>query len=133
MTKPGNFISHGIDLVEVSRIEQMIERHGIDGLGRIFTEKEIEYAKRFKKNPAERLAGRYAVKEALLKALGTGLRGGINMTDIETENNELGRPIVSICGQANEKAHELGISSFDISISHAGGIAMASCIAVSSL
>ncbi len=125
----GNFISHGIDLVEISRIEQMIERHGLDGLGRIFTEKEIEYAARFKKNPAERLAGRYAVKEALLKALGTGLRGGINMTDIETQNDDLGRPFVTISGIAREKADQIGITAFDISISHAGGIAMASCIA----
>ena len=123
------FISHGIDLVEVVRVEQMIERHGLDGMGRIYTDAEIEYARQFKKNPAERLAGRYAVKEAVLKAMGTGLRGGINMTDIETTNNDLGRPVVTVSGLAKAKAEELGIKDFDISISHAGGIAMASAIA----
>ena len=125
----GNFISHGIDIVEISRIEQMVDRHGYDGLSRIFTAKEIDYARQFKKNPAERLAGRYAVKEAVLKALGTGLRDGINMNDIETINDDLGKPVVSLSGKAKEKAEEIEIKGFDVSISHAGGIAMASCIA----
>ena len=126
-----NFISHGIDLVEVARIEGMIERHGIDGLSRIFTEAEIAYAQQYKKSPAERLAGRYAVKEAVLKLLGTGLRDGLQMVDIETTNDVLGKPLVTLSGETLKAAEKAGIVKLDVSITHSAGLAMASVVACS--
>ncbi len=124
-----NFISHGIDLVEIARIEAMIERHGIDGLSRIFTDTERQYAASFKKNPAERLAGRYAVKEAVLKLLGKGLRDGLEMIDIETTNDPLGKPLVTLTGKTAELAEQMGISNLDVSITHTAGLAFASVVA----
>lgn len=128
-TQPKYFISQGIDLVEIARIEAMLQRHGSDGLSRIFTEAEMEYALGFKRNPAERLAGRYAVKEAVLKLLGKGLRDGLEMVDIETTNDPLGKPQTSLAGKTAELAKEMGISGLDVSITHTAGLAFASVIA----
>ncbi|MBN2843755.1 MAG: holo-ACP synthase [Sedimentisphaerales bacterium] len=122
------YISQGIDLVEVVRIEQMLARHSWEGLSRIFTQAERDYARQYKKNPSERLAGRYAVKEAVLKLLGTGLRDGLEMIDIETTNDSLGKPIASLTGKTAQQAAEMGITHLDVSITHCAGLAIASVI-----
>ena len=82
------------------------------------------------KTPITRLAGRFAVKEAVLKALGTGWRGGIQWTDIETVPDPLGKPLTTLTGQTRELAARLGIQRLLVSISHAGEYAIASVIAV---
>jgi len=84
-------IAHGIDLVDCPRIEKMLERHGQRFLERVFTPLEQDYAKK-NKNRTEKLAGRFAAKEAVLKLLGTGWRGTIAWTDIEVVNNAAGQP-----------------------------------------
>ncbi len=122
-------LAHGIDLVLSRRIEQMWREHAERFLDRIYTTAEQRYCLDAK-NPAERLSGRFAVKEAVLKALGTGWRGGIEFRDVETLPDPYGRPIVTLYGKASELARTLGIRLFLVSISHAGDYAMASVIGI---
>jgi holo-[acyl-carrier protein] synthase len=122
-------IAHGIDLVDCPRIEQMLERHGKRFLDRVFTPKEQAYADA-NKNRIEKLAGRFAVKEAILKLLGTGWRGKIAWTDIEVVNDELGRPVVSIGGEVKVIADRLGIGQINVSITHTSNFVIASAVAL---
>jgi holo-[acyl-carrier protein] synthase len=122
-------IAHGIDLVDCSRIKEMLERHGDRFLERVFTEKEQAYANA-NKNRVEKLAGRFAVKEAVLKLLGTGWRGKIAWTDIEVVNDELGRPVVVISGEVKVIADRLGIGQISVSITHTSNFVIASAVAM---
>jgi holo-[acyl-carrier protein] synthase len=124
-----NVVGHGVDLVEVSRIAEMVDQHGDHFLQRCFTPGERAYAES-RKRRAEHLAARFAAKEAVLKALGTGWRSGIAWTDVEVVLDPAGAPGVGICGRAAEVASELGITGWRLSLSHAGGFAMASAIAL---
>ena len=89
-TPENQILAHGIDLVDFSRIENMQKRHGKRFINRVFTKTEQQYAQKFK-NKTEKLAGRFAAKEAVLKLLGTGWRGKIAWTDIEIKNNHTPR------------------------------------------
>ncbi len=122
-------IAHGIDLVDCPRIEQMIERHGERFVNRIFTDAEQAYAKS-SRNEFEKLSGRFAVKEAVLKLIGTGWRGKIAWTDIEVINNAAGQPEVTIRGEVKRIADELGIEQISVSITHTANFAIASAIAL---
>lgn len=122
-------IAHGIDLVDCPRIEQMIERHGERFVNRIFTAAEQAYAKS-SRNEVEKLSGRFAVKEAVLKLIGTGWRGKIAWTDIEVINNAAGQPEVTIRGEVKRIADELGIEQISVSITHTANFAIASAIAL---
>lgn len=122
-------IAHGIDLVDCPRIEEMVERHGDRFLERVFTAKEQVYANS-NKNRIEKLAGRFAVKEAVLKLLGTGWRGKIAWTDIEVVNDELGRPVVAISGEVKVIADRLGIGQISVSITHTSNFVIASAVAM---
>jgi holo-[acyl-carrier protein] synthase len=122
-------IGHGVDLVEIARIERMLSDHGDRFLARCFTEDERAYAEASAAVRAERYAARFAAKEAVLKALGTGLRDGIEWTDIEVARNPAGAPSIVLRGRALEIAAERGIESWATSLSHAGGMAMASVVA----
>lgn len=122
-------IAHGIDLVDCPRIEQMIQRHGERFINRVFTATEQAYA-RSNKNGTEKLAGRFAVKEAVLKLIGTGWRGKIAWTDIEVVNNPAGQPEVTIRGEVKRIADELGIEQISVSITHTANFAIASAIAL---
>jgi len=124
-----DIIAHGIDLVDCPRIEEMIERHGSHFLDRVFTQAEQNYATTAK-NRIEKLAGRFAAKEAVLKMLGTGWRGKISWTDIEVLGNSLGRPIVTLSGEVERIAGELGIGEVSLSISHTANFVMASAVAI---
>lgn len=126
---PATVVSHGVDLVLCRRIEQMWREHGERFLNRVFTPAEQKYCLDCR-TPALRLSGRFAVKEAVLKALGTGWRGGMEFSQIETLPDSLGRPIVRLYGQTAGRARELGIADFLVSISHAGDYAQASAIGV---
>lgn len=90
----------GNDIIEVDRIAAIIERHSQKFLDRIFTDREQEYCLNHNK-PALHFAGRFAAKEAVSKALGTGFRGGLNWTDIEVINDVNGKPIVAPSLQLN--------------------------------
>jgi holo-[acyl-carrier protein] synthase len=122
-------IAHGIDLVDFGRIEEMISRHGERFLERIFTAAEQAYAES-NKNSVEKLAGRFAAKEAILKLVGTGWRGKIAWTDIEIVNNAAGQPEVTLVGEVEEIANRLGIKHISISITHTANFAIASAVAL---
>ena len=107
----------GTDIVECLRIARMIERHGELFLNRVYTPDEIEYCSS-RKAATQHYAGRWAAKEAVLKAMGTGLAGGIVWQDMEIRNDSAGRPILALGGVAREKFEELGARRVMISISH---------------
>ena len=122
-------IAHGIDLVDFPRIAEMFERHGQRFMDRVFTAAEQQYANA-NKNRMEKLAGRFAAKEAILKLLGTGWRGKIAWTDIEIINNEMGQPQVTVSGEVKEIAQRLGIGDISVSITHTANFAIASATAL---
>ena len=122
-------IAHGIDLVDFNRIEQMLQKHDERFLKRVFTERECADADTVK-NRVEKLAGRFAAKEAVMKLIGTGWRDGIAWTDIEVVNNKLGQPIVTITGKVKEFADQQGVEQITLSITHTSNFAMASAVAL---
>ncbi len=121
--------AHGIDLVECDRLKQAVDRHGEHFLRRVFTAGELAYC-RGRKREIEHLAGRFAAKEAVLKALGTGWVSGISWTDVEVCNDAAGRPHVNLSGRCRELAETLGVDEILISISHTNAMAMASVIGI---
>jgi holo-[acyl-carrier protein] synthase len=123
-------LGHGIDLVETQRIADMLDDHGQRFLDRCFTPREQAYCAANKKRRVEHLAGRFAAKEAVLKALGTGWTGGIAWTDIEVLREESGRPAIALSGQCAKIAADLGIRRWIVSISHVSTHASASAIAM---
>jgi holo-[acyl-carrier protein] synthase len=120
-------VGSGVDLCEVPRIESAIARHGQRFLQRVFTGSEIAYAES-KANRFERYAARFAAKEAGMKALGTGWRGGIRWHDFEVANLSSGRPTLRFHGKAAEIAEKLGVRSVALSITHTAGQALAMVI-----
>jgi len=122
-------VAHGIDLVDCPRIEQMIQRHGERFIRRVFTDAEQAYAEK-NKNEVEKLAGRFAAKEAVLKLVGTGWRGRIAWTDIEIINNAAGQPEVTLAGEVRKIADKLGIKHISVSITHTANFAIASAVAL---
>jgi len=122
-------VAHGIDLVDCPRIEAMIERHGERFIQRVFTAAEQAYAEA-NKNEVEKLAGRFAAKEAVLKLVGTGWRGKIAWTDIEIINNSSGQPEVTLGGEVEKIAGKLGIKHISVSITHTANFAIASAVAL---
>ena len=122
-------IAHGIDLVDFPRIEEMVNRHGERFLNRIFTAAEQAYSQA-NKNRMEKLAGRFAAKEAVLKLIGTGWRGKIAWTDIEIVNNPMGQPEVTLSGEVEKIAEKLGVKHISVSITHTANFAIASAVAL---
>jgi len=106
----------GVDIVKNCRIETLIDKYGKHFLGKVYTEAEIEYCQS-KKKAAVSFAARFAAKEAVLKALGTGMRNN-SWQDIEILNNNLGKPEVNLSAKTKKKADELKVSSIFLSISH---------------
>ncbi len=121
-------LGHGIDIVETERIRRMLEEHGQRFLDRCFTPAEQAYCGRNAKRHIEHLAGRFAAKEAILKVLGTGWRGGIAWTDMEILPEPSGQPRVRLRDECLRIATALGISRWHISISHIETHATASAI-----
>jgi holo-[acyl-carrier protein] synthase len=126
-----NVIAHGVDMVDCDRLRASIERFGPRFLDRVFTPDEQKYCKTRKKNEVQSLAGRFAVKEAVLKVIGTGWRDGIAWTDIEVRNEPSGQPIAHLHGRCRQIAEEQGIGRVLVSISHIKTHAIASAIGVS--
>ena len=110
-------IGCGIDLVKIERIEKIIKKWGDNFIFRIFTSLEREYCEKKKGNKFQSYAGKFAAKEALLKALGLGLREA-NWKEIEIKNDELGQPIIDTSGKLKNIASTKGVSKYFISISH---------------
>ena len=118
----------GTDIIECLRIAQMIERHGELFIRRVYTEHEIAYCST-KKAATQHYAGRWAAKEAVLKALGTGWRRGISWRDVEVRNKPGGAPTIALRGGAKEVLEQSGIREMHISISHCRSHATAYAIA----
>ncbi len=114
----------GVDIVDIARIQALLDRYGERFLARLYTGAEVEYALRGA-NKAERLAGRFAVKEAVMKALGTGKSQGILWRDVETLRGRFGKPEVHLHGQAVKWAKWRGGGAVHVSITHDGGKAVA--------
>jgi holo-[acyl-carrier protein] synthase len=121
-------LGHGIDIVETSRIRRLVEQHGQHFLDRCFTRDEQAYCALNEKRYYEHLAGRFAAKEAVLKVLGTGWRGGIAWTDVEVIRESSGQPKIALTGECQRIANDLGISNWHVSISHIETHATASAI-----
>jgi holo-[acyl-carrier protein] synthase len=123
-----HIIGIGTDIIECLRIAQMIERHGELFINRVYTQHEIQYCQS-RKLATQHYAGRWAAKEAILKALGTGWRRGISWRDIEVRNEPGGRPTVAMRGGARDVVERLGITEMLISISHCRSHATAYALA----
>ena len=121
-------IGHGIDLVEVERIRDAVERHGERFLRRIYTAGEQEQAGNGPLR-VQFLAGRFAAKEAVMKALGTGWARGVAWTDIDVRRLPSGKPELTLTGKCAVIAAELGVAAWELSITHTGGHAAASAVA----
>jgi len=124
-----NVLGIGTDIVECLRIAQMIERHGELFVSRVYTTYEIEFCSA-RKAATQHYAGRWAAKEAVLKALGTGWIRGITWRDVEIRNQPSGQPTIALAGGAREICEQKGIAQMLISISHCRSHATAMAIAI---
>jgi len=119
----------GVDLIEISRVERALARHADRFLARVFTPAEILYCR----DRSPELAARFAAKEAVSKALGVGVRmmarDGINWREVEVIGDMRGRPLVRLYGRAAERAEELGLTEWAISLSHTREHAIAFVVA----
>lgn len=118
-------VALGVDLVERARIRGVYARYGERFLARVFTPTERAQAG----DDVERLAGRFAAKEACAKALGTGI-GQVSWQEIEIQRQPGGKPALHLTGQAAARADLLGLHAFDVSISDTAGLVMAVVVAV---
>lgn len=115
----------GVDLIEIARIEEVVSRHGKHYLERIYTPAEMELCGK----RAESLAGRFAAKEAVAKALGCGI-GDVDWKEIEILGDEQNAPVLYLSGKAAKKAEELGLDSWSVSISHDQSQVVAFAVAI---
>ena len=124
-----NILGIGTDIIECLRIAQMIERHGEMFITRVYTDYEIQYCQQ-RKSATQHFAGRWAAKEAILKALGTGWQKGISWRDLEVRNDVAGKPIVALRGGARDVCEARGIADMLVSISHCRTHAVAYAMAI---
>lgn len=118
-------LATGVDLIEIARIQEVIARHGNHYLERIYTPAELEYCGK----RAESLAGRFAAKEAVVKALGCGI-GDVTWKEIEIVGDEQNAPLLTLTGMAQQKAQELGLLNWSVSISHSQSHSVAFVVAI---
>lgn len=118
-------LATGVDLIEIARIQEMISRHGKHYLERIYTSAELEQSGK----RAESLAGRYAAKEAVSKALGCGI-GEVTWKEIEILGDDQNAPVLTLHGAAESKARELGLTTWSVSISHSQSHSVAFVVAI---
>jgi len=122
-------LTTGVDLIEISRMEQALARHGDRFLTRVFTKTEVLYAR----GRIAELAARFAAKEAVSKALGVGMRlmarDGVYWHDVEVIGDHRGKPLIHLHGRAAERAAELGLAEWAVSLSHTRDHAIAFVVA----
>jgi holo-[acyl-carrier protein] synthase len=116
-------VTTGVDIIEIARVREVLERHPQRFLERVYTAGETLYCR----GRISELAARFAAKEAVMKALGTGVRG-IGWREIEVLPNRRGKPLVLLHGNAQRRAELLGMSSIDVSLSHSRDYAIASVV-----
>lgn len=126
-----NVVAHGVDVVDMADFARLLNKPAGDFLDRYFTSEELATAEEGG-NRTERLASRFAIKEAVLKALGTGWGDGIAFTDVEVVSQRTGAPAVLLHRRLIAIANERGISHWLVSASHTSTVAMASVIALTS-
>jgi len=112
-----NIIGIGYDMVEVARIKSVASRWGDKFEKRVFTPRELDYCKS-KKNQFQRMASRFAAKEAMFKALGTGWQRGVGWTEIEVTNNELGKPSITLSGRTKQLSQQMGVRNIFVSMTN---------------
>ena len=122
-------IAHGIDLVSIARVQAMLDDHGDRFAQRCFTPAERDYADAGGMQRGQRFAARFAAKEAVMKALGTGWAQGVAWQEIEVLRDGRGVPGVGLSGRAEDVSRERGISAWHLSLSHTADLAIASAIA----
>ena len=115
--------AHGIDIIEIARVRAVLERHGERFLRRVFTEDEVRHCR----GRAPELAARFAAKEAVMKALGTGARG-VGWRDIEILPNRRGKPLVFLHGRGARRGERIELRGLDVSLTHSREFAMASAV-----
>src|SRR5438045_5183221 len=118
-------VAVGIDIIEVERVRKVFEKHGERFLHRVFTDNEIVQCR----GKVTRLAGRFAAKEAISKALGTGLHG-VKWREMEIVQLRSGRPTVRLHGNAKKRAEPLGLSAFDVSMADLAQFSIAIAVPV---
>jgi holo-[acyl-carrier protein] synthase len=118
-------LATGVDLIEIARIEEVISRHGKHYLERIYTSNELEQCGK----RTESLAGRFAAKEAVVKALGCGI-GDVAWKEVEILGDEQNAPGLTLHGAAGQKATELGLLTWSVSISHSQSHCVAFVVAI---
>jgi len=121
-------VGTGVDIVEVARINQLLEKHSPRFEKKIFTAGEILYCQS-RAEPGIHFAARFAVKEAVMKCLGTGMDQGIAFRDIEVTHEESGRPTIKLHGKGKELFARLKIKTIHISLAHEKKYAVAQAIA----
>ena len=117
-------IGIGIDQVEVQRVRDAIDRHPHRFPVRVYTDAEIDYCRRGA-HAAQRFAARFAAKEAVMKALGTGWSAGVTFRDIEVLRSDAGAPSIRLAGEARRLAERLGVDRIHLSLTHTAGQALA--------
>lgn len=120
-------VATGIDIVEISRMQEVFARRGERFRARVFTEAEIEYCES-RASKSESYAARFAAKEAVMKALGTGWAEGIAWRDIEVVRASTGAPQLRLSGRALERFDEIGARKAHLSLTHSRDIAIAQVI-----
>jgi holo-[acyl-carrier protein] synthase len=115
-------IGVGIDIVDIHEIEESLREEGFQR--RVFTVAELASVQRYR-NQAEHLAGKFAAKEAFMKAIGAGLGQSVTFTEIELLNNQAGKPCITIGGEAKKRFDNCDAKEIHLSISHASGVAVA--------
>lgn len=118
-------LATGVDLIEIARVEEVIARHGKHYLERVFTPAELEQCGR----RAESLAGRFAAKEAAVKALGCGI-GEVSWKEVEILGDDQNAPVLKLYGVAEQKAKDLGLDTWSVSISHSQSHCVAFVVAI---
>jgi holo-[acyl-carrier protein] synthase len=122
-------LTTGVDLIEIARVERLLSRYGDRFLARVFTPAEILYCR----GRTAELAARFAAKEAVSKTLGVGVRmiarDGVHWQDVEVVGDPRGKPLVRLYGRAAQRANELGLTEWAISLSHSREHAIAFVVA----
>jgi holo-[acyl-carrier protein] synthase len=113
----------GIDIIEIARVRRVLEHHQGRFLERVYTPLEIAFCR----GRLPELAARFAAKEAVMKALGTGVRG-IKWRDIEVLPNPRGKPLIALYGTAAARAEAIGLHELDVSLSHSRAYAIAAVV-----
>ena len=120
-------VGTGVDIVEIERIRKLTEKQKGRFLNRIFTPGEQRFCSRYR-DPAPHYSARFAAKEALFKALGTGWAEGVSWLDVEVQRQDRQAPVMILCGEAQKRSVRLGANRVHLSLTHSGQWAVATVI-----